>query len=493
MKSKLWPSLACLMSGAILALALAPFNFYIIAFISPAVLLWVWLRSTPWQATYRGFLFGVGFFGLGTSWIYISIHHFGQASALLSTLITGLLISYLALYFALQGYLSRRIYQHKPLLIQSLCVFPALWLIMEVLRAWLFTGFPWLLLGYSQLNTPLKSLAPLFSVYGVSMITCLISGALVILVIQAKIAYKLLAIVIIIMLLGIGWVLKDYHWTKPTGTRMAVSLVQGNIAQKIKWDPDTLRNTLLIYKNMTSKLSDNQLIVWPEAAMPTYPEAVRYYYNSMSQLAKKKKSYLIIGSLLYNPNIREFYNGLSLIGLGQGIYYKRHLVPFGEYTPLKSIFGTLMEKLNIPMSNFIQGPDLQKSLHVKNINIAPFICYEIAFPFEVLSNSKNTQLLINISDDSWFGDSIALDQQIQMTQFRALETGRPILSSTNTGITAIINASGKMTHSLPIDQRQTLTGYVQPMHGKTPLMRWSSYSIIILIMLLLALSLWSCC
>jgi len=361
---------------------------------------------------------------------------------------------------------------------------------MEGLRAWVFTGFPWLLLGYSQFNTPLKSLAPLFSVYGVSMATCLISGALVILVMQTKTTYKIFAIGIIIVLIGIGWVLKEHRWTKPIGSKMAVSLVQGNIAQKIKWNPDTLKDTLLIYKNTTMTLSDNQLIVWPEAAIPTYPEAVGYYYNAMNQLAKKKKVYLIIGSLLYNPDTQKFYNGLSLIGLGQGIYYKRHLVPFGEYTPFKSLFGTLMEKLEIPMSNFAQGPALQKPLHVANIHIAPFICYEIAFPFEVLHHSKEAQLLINISDDSWFGHSIALDQQIQMAQFRALETGRPILSSANTGITAIINASGKMTHSLPIDQRQTLTGHVQPMQGKTPLMRWSCYPIILLVTLLLVFSAW---
>ena len=229
----------------------------------------------------------------------------------------------------------------------------------------------------------------------------------------------------------------------------------------------------------------SKLIVWPEAAVPTYPENTEFFYKEMDQLAKQHGTYLIIGSPLYDPQTKQFYNGLRMIGDGQGVYYKRHLVPFGEYTPLKSVFNPLMKKLNIPMSDFASGPKEQHPLSIGKINIAAFICYEIAFSREVLHYSKGTQLLINISDDSWFGRSIALNQQLQMAQFRALETGRPILSTTNTGITAIINPSGNIIQSLPIDQRQSLSGKVTPMKGETPLMHWNYYPVIGFIILLL--------
>jgi len=433
-------SLLTLFAGALLSLAFAPFNFYSLAFIAPAALLFIWLRSTPWQATYRGFLFGLGFFGVGTSWIYISIHNFGNASVPLAVFITGLFIVAMALYPAAQGYLFRQLFQHKSLTVQCLFVFPATWLIFEGLRAWLFTGFPWLSLGYSQVTTPLLAFTPLFSVYGVSLAVCFISGALVMLAASIKsIGMKVTAVIVIGVLMFSGWILKDRSWTQPAGKSITISLVQGNIPQRMKWQPDQLINILNIYKNLTEKLWNSQLIVWPEAAVPTFPQGVKKYYTQMNKLARQHGDYLIIGSPIYDPTTQKFYNGLQMIGRGKGRYLKRHLLPFGEYTPLTSIFGSLMKKLNIPMSNFSRGPEDQKPLRIGNYNIAAFICYEIAFSREVLRHAKNTQLLINISDDSWFGHSIALDQQVEMAQFRALEIGRPTLLSTNTGITAIIN------------------------------------------------------
>lgn len=482
----MWLTIIALLSGAALPFAFAPFNIFFIAYIAPAILLWIWLRSTPWQATYRGFLFGLGFFGIGTSWVYISIHNFGNASAFLAIFITALFVMFLALYIALQGYLSRCLFQKKSITIQSLCIFPVLWLAFEALRAWVFTGFPWLLLGYSQLTTPLYSLTPLFGVYGLSLAICFISGALVVLAKPIKSGKAIvLATSIIVILFAGGLILKGTQWTKPAGKPIQVSLVQGNITQEMKWKPEELLNILEIYKDMTTSLWGSKLIVWPEAALPIYPQDVKAYFTLMNKLARQHGDYLIIGSPIFDHKTKQAYNGLQMVGAGKGTYYKRHLVPFGEYTPLQSVFGTVMKKINIPMSDFSRGPANQKPLRMGNLHIASFICYEIAFSREVLRYSKNTQLLINISDDSWFGRSIALDQQLQMAQFRALETGRPILSSTNTGVTAIINPLGKITASAPIDKRKSLTGKIIPMKGETPLMRWNYYPTIVLIILLL--------
>ena len=245
----MWSTIISLIVGAALPFAFAPFNFYTLAFLSPAILLWIWLRSTPWQAAYRGYLFGIGFFGVGTSWIYISVHNFGNASVALSMFITALFILFLALYFALQGYLSRRLFQYKTITIQSLCIFPAMWLVFEGLRAYLFTGFPWLSLGYSQLNTPLHTLTPLFGVYGLSLAVCLTSGAFVILATRMdRVHSKILALVIIAILMTTGWMLKGHYWTEPAAKPISASLVQGNIPQQVKWEPGELFNVLEIYK-----------------------------------------------------------------------------------------------------------------------------------------------------------------------------------------------------------------------------------------------------
>lgn len=266
---------------------------------------------------------------------------------------------------------------------------------------------------------------------------------------------------------------------------MTVSLIQGNIAQQMKWKPQQLNNILKIYKNLTTPLLGTDLIIWPEAAVPIFPQEIPDYYLIMNNFAKRQQSYLIIGSPIYDPQKKAFYNGLELIGQGSGRYLKRHLVPFGEYTPLTSVFGNLMRKLNFPMSNFSPGPMNQQPLQIKGFNVASFICYEIAFSLEVLRYSKKTQLLVNISDDSWFGRSIALNQQEQMARFRALEVSRPLLSSTNTGITAIINPSGEIVASVPIDQRKVLTHTITPMKGNTPLMRWDYYPLMIISFILL--------
>ena len=482
----MWPLLFSLLSGAALPFAFAPYNAYSLAFLSPAILLFIWLRAKPWQAALQGLFFGFGFFGVGISWVYISIHHFGNAPIPLATFITALFVGILSLYPALHGYLFRRLFQNKPLAIQCLCVFPASWVLFEALRGWLFTGFPWLFLGYSQIITPLHALAPLFGVYGISLAVTLISGAVVLLATPKKsLLLKGISVLIIIVIVSSGWILSERTWTQAAGKPIKVSLVQGNITQTLKWQPEELMNILNIYRKLTEKNWQSKLIIWPEAAIPTYPEDAKNYFQTMNKLAKQQKDYLIIGSPIYDQKTQKFYNGLNLIGAGKGQYLKRHLVPFGEYTPLKSTLGKLIKKLNIPMSDFSSGPKKQPPLRINGYNIAAFICYEIAYSREVLQHVKDTQIIINISDDSWFGRSKALYQQAQMAQMRALETGRPVLLSTNTGITGFINPLGRFTKLAPIDKRLVLNGKVTPMKGETPLMRWQYYPILGLIILLL--------
>ena len=481
--------LLSVLSGALLPLAFSPFNIDSFAFIMPSVLLFILLKSSAKKAFLVSWIFGLGFFGVGTSWVYISIHQFGNSSVFLAGLITVLLTMYLALFFATFGFVFRKFFSRKSETIQCLFAFPALWTLWEYLRCELFTGFPWLLLGYSQLATPLHGFAPVFGVFGVSFITALISGALVLLATRQSFPIKLMSLIFIFGFIGAGFLLSKKTWTTPIGKPIQVSLIQGNIAQSIKWDANFAKQNMSIYKNLTFQHWDSQLIIWPEGAFPFTAEDSLNFINSLSNMAQQHNSNIIFGVPIENKKTTDYYNGLLLIGNNRGGYLKEHLVPFGEYTPLLFIFKGIMNYFQIPMSGFTKGPRHQPLLKLNTILIAPFICYEIAFPMEVLRHAETSNILLTVSDDSWFGKSIALAQHMQMGQMRALEMGRPVLLSTNTGITAFISPAGKILQGAPINQRMVLTDFVQPMTGKTPLMRWHYYPVGITVLVLLLMSL----
>lgn len=485
----IWLSLVALFSGTLLPIAFSPFNIYSVAFILPAILLIIWLHSSAKRAFWIGWLFGLGFFGTGTSWIYISIHQYGNASVPLAAVITFAFCAFLALFFGLFGYVFRKFFARYSDAKQCLLVFPALWLVFEYLRSTVLTGFPWILLGYSQLTTPLRGFSPIFGVYGLSLLTAIISGALVLLATKQHRIPKIIAMLLIFGLIGSGWLFENHAWTKPTATPIKVSLIQGNIPQTVKWDPSYVLANINVYKHLTLDHLSSHLIVWPEGAFPIYAQDAAPFISQLSKLAAHNHGNIIFGVPIRDDKTQLYYNGLLLIGDNQGQYLKRHLVPFGEYTPLTSLFGKAMQYFNIPMSSFTPGPRHQPDLKVQNIRIAPFICYEIVYPVQVLNASSHSELLLTVSDDSWFGHSIALMQHLQMAQMRSLEVGRFQLLSTNTGVTAFISPLGKIIQGSSIDQRVVLTDDVQPMTGKTPLMRWHYYPVIgmVLLMLLAAL------
>jgi apolipoprotein N-acyltransferase len=475
--------------GAILPFAFAPLSVYAFAFIAPAVLLYQWQKSTPWQAFLKGGAFGLGFYGAGVSWVYISIHNYGNASAPVASLITFAMIAFLTLGPATQGYLLIRLFGKKSP--QALCLgaFPATWVIWEWLRSLPLNGFPWLYLGYTQMTTPLRGFAPVLGVYGVSLVVAIIGGCIVLMSTRQWLKTKLTALVILLVILGIGWILTGRQWTKPAGQPLNVTLVQANISQSIKWQPGQFDHILQTYQELTKPAwTTSRLIIWPEAALPAFPGQIPNTLQKLDQTAAEGGSTLLLGILLGEPNSREYYNGIRLLGVDQGDYRKRHLVPFGEYTPLKSVFSFLINYWQIPMSDFSTGPVQQPILAIGKDHLAPFICYEIAYPFEVLKYTRDRQFIVNISDDSWFGKSPASAQQAQMAQMRALETGRYVLLGGNTGITAIIDPLGTFIAALPPHQSGILNGSVRPMQGNTPLMRWNYYPLLGLVILLLILS-----
>ncbi len=464
--------------GVILPFAFAPVDVYTLAFIAPAVVLYFWRKSSPGSAFWQGFLFGLGLFGIGASWVYISIHQFGGASPWISALITFAMIAVLSLFYAVQGYILVRVFGQRNPVAFCLLAFPATWIIAEWGRSLLLNGFPWLYLGYSQADTWLRGFAPYFGVYGVSFAVAVISGCLVLIGVRRNSGREKVWGVSILILTGLmGWLLIKPTWTKPISNAMRVSLVQANVAQSLKWQPEALINIIKTYQTLTQPIWQNGLIIWPEAAMPAFAYQVEPALDSLNQQAAENHSTLLLGVLLGNPT-GQYYNGLILLGQDRGSYRKRHLVPFGEYIPLPKAFSFLLHYWNIPMSSFSAGKNKQDNLLVSGYSIAPFICYEIAYPSEVLRYLDNKSVIINISDDSWFGKSMASAQQMEMARMRSIETGRFALLAGNTGVTAIINPAGKVIASLPLHVQAVLTGEFKMMTGKTPLMHWHYYPLI---------------
>ncbi|PMB54264.1 Apolipoprotein N-acyltransferase/Copper homeostasis protein CutE [Coxiella-like endosymbiont] len=457
------------------------------AFISPAILLAIWECSTPLQSLWRGCLFGLGFFGIGTSWVYVSIHQFGNANIPLAVLITILFICILSIFIGIQGFSFSLTFRHKSMVTTSLFTFPAWWVIWEWFRSKLFTGFPWLFLGYSQIYSPLKGFAPLIGIYGVSLIVALISGSLYLIFIHKKGKIKISSVLLIVILLIIGGKLTSRQWTHPQKKILQISIVQGNIHQTIKWDINCLFSILHTYYSETSKYWKSDIIVWPETGIPIYPQEIPSFMDSLNKKAKKYQTALIAGIPIYHEKTQQVFNGLTVFGEGHGIYLKRHLVPFGEYLPFTRFFSSVIKYFNIPMSNLSSGQWNQPAIYAKNISFAPFICYEIAYPFEVLNSMEGKAFIVVVSDDSWFNDTIASAQQLQIAQMRALETGRYLIYSTNTGITAIIDPSGKISQSVPKNKLIVLMGQITPMSGKTPLMKWNYYPILGIVIIFILL------
>lgn len=466
--------LIAVLLGALLTFAFAPYEIFPFAILAPAGLLALWLTVSPKRAFWLGFLFGAGFFGTGVYWVFISIHDIGQVATPLAVFITSGMITILACYPGAVGYFLNRYfpYNHTAKLLYA---FPALWVTSEWVRSWLFTGFPWLFLGYSQSNSPLKGYAPLLSVYGVSLAVVLTSALLVLIVRAYKqkhyqsLYFSVLGIVII---WTTGTLLSYIPWTKPQGEPLSVSLVQGNIAQSIKWSPEHLQLSLDTYEQLTDPLwGKDKLIIWPESAIPLPLQAAKEFIDNLDKKAKETGSHLILGIPMQGAQKNTYYNAVITLGNSNQVYLKRRLVPFGEYTPFSYFFADLFQFMNIPTSDLVPGKYNQKPMVVGKAKILTAICYEIGYPELVNTYDKSISLILTVTNDAWFGESNAEAQHLQMAQMRAIELARPVVFVSNDGITSIINPQGKIESALPQRQVGVLNGSVQPVYGLTPWMR----------------------
>jgi len=458
-------------------------------------------------------------FGFGFSWIYVSIHDYGAASIPLAGLMTGLFTLFMGCFLALMCYTLVKLFP-KNNFQRSVLAFPVIWVLFEILRGWALTGLPWLYIGYSQLNTHLSALAPIGGIWLVSWATVL-SASIIYNIFNYALEQKknpLLRntlIVIPCLLWGSAAYLNTHKiWTYTKGEPVLVSLLQGNIPQVLRWEPRTLLNIIQKYKELT--LIDLQstpkpsLIVWPESAVPIPLPESQPFINQMDTLLKQQNVSLITGIPVQAPttNSIAYYNALISIGAGSGVYFKQHLIPFGEYVPFEKWLRGLISFFDLPMSSFISPPDTAHGLLTAGtLRIAPAICYEIAYPNLVRdslflsthpvdkTNNSHTSDITNIADviltvsnDTWFGNSIGPNQHLEIAQFRALETGRYVLRATNTGLTAIINPQGKIQSIAPQFKDAILKDSISAMQGYTPWVRYGLWPVLLAFAILIALA-----
>lgn len=469
--------------GALAVLGFAPFYWFPLTILALAGLFHLWNNtSSAKQAALDGFAFGLGLFGTGASWIYVSLHDFGGMPLAAAVAATALFCGLLALFPALAGGLQGR-FKTTPDTLRLMATIPALWALSEWLRGWVLTGFPWLAVGYSQVpSSPLSGFAPPLGVYGVSLASALCAGALVLLV---KGKQRRRVAIMITLVLCSGWALRQVQWVEVSGTPTTVSLLQGNIEQDIKWRPEKARATLQTYADLATA-SQGKLILMPETALPMFISDVPpFYLDQLKALAQKRGGDVVFGAPEEGVPGEYFNSAFSLGSAPTQTYRKSHLVPFGEFLPLRPLLDWVLNILHIPLSDFSRGAEVQRPMAVAGQKLAVDICYEDVFGEEIIRQLPQATLLANLTNDAWFGHSIGPWQHLQIAQMRALESGRAMVRATNTGVTAIINQRGEVVQLAPTFTTTVLEGEVQAFQGSTPFVRFGNLPALLLMVLLL--------
>ena len=456
-------------AGILLPLSFAPFHFPGLAILSLTFLFLLLKPMSLKHAFQLGFMYGLSFFGLGVSWVYVSIHQYGHLHSIIAAAITLVFIAYLSLYsgcFTLSFvWLAKRIS-----LIQRCLLFSALWCLFEYLRSILLGGFPWLSIGFGQIDSPLQHLLPLLGVQGVGFVTCFISGLLA-LSIQTPNRYKYLYLAAFMATLLGPLLLHTQTWTISQKETISVGIVQANLSMRDKWDETLFWQLLEHYKrNIEQLLGKKQLIVLPESAIPVPSAYISDILASLDIDAQQKKSSILLGIPV--PTTQDsslFYNALIGLGEAEGTYFKQHLVAFGEFVP--SFLSIINQWVGLP-PNLSPGRPHQPLIVVNQHPIASLICYELAFPELLRRQLPQAEWIVSVSDDGWFGHSLAMFQHVQMAQVLSKQAGRYQILANNDGLSAVIRDNGEIEEILPAFTSGVLEANLTPKTGCTP---WSIY------------------
>ena len=484
----------CFIAGLSLVFAYAPFSQWYLTLLIPAITFHRIQNQAPKKAAKLMGIFAFGWFASGISWVHVSIDQFGGLPLVVSLGLMLLLCFYLALFPALAAYATARFSNNQQL---NLWLLPSFWLISEYFRSVFLTGFPWLSLGYSQINSPLANFAPVIGEVGITALVIIINIALVTFInaLKQKSDVNLMLPIMLVLVISItSLILAKVTWVKSTGETTKIALVQGNIAQSIKWAPEQEWPTMLKYLDLTRVNFDADIIIWPESAIPAMEPAVQDYLSTVNRSALLNDSAIITGIINYNFESKAYFNSLIVLGKKQtqdeqGYYYnhsnryaKSHLLPIGEFVPFQAWLRPLAPFFNLPQSSFTRGRYVQKNLIAKDLHILPLLCFEIAFPHQLAANlTKATDLLLTVSNDAWFGNSHGPHQHMEIARMRALEFGRPLLRATNNGITAIVDHKGDFIARLPQFEEKVLKAEVPSVIGNTPYSQWPRFILLLMI------------
>lgn len=465
-----------LLAGCLVPLSFAPFNIWPLGILALSVFALLINQQSLKAVWWRSWCFGAGMYGLGVSWIYVSISGFGGAPAPLAVFLVVVFVFFMAALFSLPFYAFGRWFSRHPL--SLLIAFPATWLISEWLRTWLFTGFPWLFIGYADLTNWLSGWAPVVGVMGLSLLSAFTAAVIAHLIYHpTKTRNLLLGGSTIMLMWGAGFALQKIEWTQVSKTPTSIAIVQPNINQEDKWQVDARMTTMDLLRTKTEPLWGHKIIIWPEAAITEIYSQALPFLNEMNNKAADSESGLVTGIIFDDQEKQLYYNSIATFGKAIGIHHKRRLVPFGEYVPIEAL-RNVIEFFNLPTSIINLGPEEQYGLKVDELMISPSICYEVAFPDLIAKNAVNSQLLISVSNLGWFGDSLGRHQFMQMAQMRALETQRYYAYSTNNGPSAIFDRKGKITAQTNAFEQTSLRSEIFAVNGSTPFMRFGSLPLV---------------
>ena len=353
----------------------------------------------------------------------------------------------------------------------QLLAVPAAWVLLEWWRGWFLSGFPWLSLGYSQTDTWLAGLAPLGGVHLLSAALLVCAGALVVLL-RAAPPLKLVAAVLLVLPWTLGAGLRGIEWTRPSGVPVSVAILQGAVSQDLKWLESNRQAILDDYAKLHRQALGARLIVWPESALPDLANSLPRYLSGVWSSARGAGSDVLLGVMRFDPDTDLYYNALlALAGDEPAFYDKQHLVPFGEYFPVPSFVRDWLRLMSLPYSDFEPGGTRQPPLRVAGLSVAPSICYEDAYPEELLPSIRAADLLVNVTNDAWFGRSGARYQHLQIARMRALESRRFLLRAANDGVSAVIGPRGEIVARAPEYEPAVLRATVEGRPGQTPYVR----------------------
>lgn len=480
--------LICFVAGCLTTLAFEPFgaSFLIPVLLLP--LLFICISTAPRDAGGHAFWYGFGLFLTGTYWIYISVVVFGQAPTWIALLLMIGLTFIMSCWLFVAGWIISRLTHGEPL--QLLATAPAAWVLIEWLRGWVATGFPWMAFGYAHVDSAFGGFAPVAGVYGVSFAVVMTTAALTAAVLSQG-RPRQVAVAFVFIPWIVGAILSSIAWTEESGEPVRVTILQAGVPQDQKWLPERRQGTLNYYRDTTRIARGSEIVVWPEVAIPSLTSREAAYLSQVQSDAAENQQTILLG-ILEDQELRGervIYNSvIALDGQQQQVYRKRHLVPFGEYFPVPAKVREWMRMMNLPHSDLTPGQDYQPLIETAGGEILSVaICYEDAYGPEQLYALPAASILVNVSNDGWFGESIAGYQHLQIARMRSLEFGRPTIRSTNTGVSGFIGHRGELLKSGPQFEEVALTAEVSPRRGSTPYVRAGNAPILGLCLLILAL------